>query len=114
MSLLNPSEPAARVRRSGLIVTPRPGARRDGRVPTADEYVADYLTTMRAPLKQRTTFTQAGRSVQHSPGELVIYAPDGSAIRIVELPEGGNQIEHGDRLHAVVRPNVVTLNPHTS
>lgn len=96
------------------IVTPKQDATINGRTPTVDEYVQSYLTKMRAPLKARTMFGQAGRAVIHSNGEGIIYAPDGTPIRVVENPEGGNQIEHGDHLHAVVRPRVVNLTPHTS
>ena len=71
--------------------------------PSLDEYVQAYLLAMRAPLKERTVFTGAGKQVVRSNGERTIYGPKGEPIRVVELPEGGNQIEHGDHLHAVVR-----------
>jgi len=73
------------------------------RTPTLDEYVQAYLTAMRAPVKERTQFTSAGRQVIRSAGERTIYGPKGEPIKVIELPEGGNQIEHGDHLHAVVR-----------
>lgn len=95
-----------------------PGAMklRTGRTPTVHDYVASFLRQMRAPLRERTTFTPAGRTVIHSNGERVLYAPDGTPIRVVEIPgpngSGGNQIEHGDHLHAHVRPETITRSLH--
>jgi len=74
-----------------------------------DRWVQQHLTEMRAPLKKRTMFTVAGRSVQRSAGERIVYGPNGQPVRVVELPEGGNQIEQDDRLHAVVRPQTLRL-----
>ena len=76
--------------------------------PTLDEYVQAFLTQMRAPLKERTVFGRSGRAVVRSSGEQVIYGPNGEPIRVIENPEGGTQIEHGDQLHAVVRPPTIT------
>ena len=85
-----------------------------GRTPTLVEYVEAYVTKMRAPLKERTTFTSAGRTVIHSPGERIIYGPKGQKIRILEL-DNGNLIQHGnergrgvEHQHAHVRPPTVT------
>ena len=85
-----------------------------GRTPTLVEYVEAYVTKMRAPLKERTTFTSAGRTVIHSPGERIIYGPKGQKIRILEL-DNGNLIQHGnergrgvEHQHAHVRPDCVT------
>jgi hypothetical protein len=78
-------------------------------LPTADDLIQHHLLEMRAPLKRRTVFTSAGRSIVSSNGERVVRAPDGTLIRIVELESGGNQIEHGDHLHAVVRPRTIEL-----
>ena len=82
-------------------------------VPNLDDWVQLALTSLRAPLKQRTVFTRAGRSTLHRSGEQVIYGPNGQPVRVIEHPEGGNQIEHGDHLHAVVRPKPVTAHIHT-
>ena len=90
------------------IVIPRTGVRLHGRTPTIHQYVQDYLTKMRAPLREKTVFTPAGRTVLHSDGELIIYSPRGEPILVVEKPEGGTQVEHGDHLHAHVRPQCVT------
>ena len=76
--------------------------------PSADEYVQAFLTQMRAPLRHRTVFGPSGRAVIRSKGEQVIYGPNGEPIRVIEEPEGGTQIEHGDHLHAVMRPRTVT------
>lgn len=72
--------------------------------PTIDEYVQAYLTAMRAPLKQRTMFTSAGRSVVHDSGERILYGPKGEKIRVIEHPGHSTQIEQGDKLHGIVRP----------
>lgn len=93
---------------TGLIV-PSSRVGTGTRTPTIHEYVNAFLRRMRAPLRESTTFTPAGRTTLHRPGERVIFAPSGEPIRIVELPEGGNQIEHGDHLHAHVRAKCVTM-----
>lgn len=86
-------------------------------MPTLDEvvaaaktlpYVEARLLKMRAPLKEKTMFGPAGRQVLHSNGEKMILGPDGEPIKIVEDPLGGVQVEHGDHLHAVIRPRTVT------
>lgn len=59
---------------------------------------------LRAPLKETIISTLAGTMRVRSDGERVIYGPRGEKIRVVEFTEGGNQIEHGEHLHAVVRP----------
>jgi hypothetical protein len=83
-----------------------------GRLPTTLDYVSSYLKMMRAETKKRTMFTRAGRTVVRSPGERIIFSPTGEKIRVTEIPgpeySGGNQVEHGDHLHAHVRPLVVT------
>ena len=76
--------------------------------PTLDDYVAAFLMHMRAPLKQATTFTPAGRTVLHRDGERILYGPRGEKIKVVEDTRHGTHIEHGDHLHAVVRPQSVT------
>jgi hypothetical protein len=78
------------------------------RTPTLDEYVQAFLKAMRAPLKERTQFGPAGRAVIRSNGARTIYGPNGEPIKVVEDPMHGTQIEHGDHLHAVVRPATVT------
>jgi hypothetical protein len=77
--------------------------------PTLDQYVQAYLTSMRAPLKQRTVFTQAGRTVVHESGERILYGPKGEKIRVIEHPGHATQIEHGDHLHGIVRPQPVHI-----
>jgi len=109
--------PASASGRPVRTVTPgatvqRPTLSRD-KVPTVDEYVQAFLTAMRAPLKQKFMSTVAGRVTLRRDGERVIYGPNGAPIRVVEKvnhadgSSGGNQIEHGDRLHAVIRPPTV-------
>ena len=84
-----------------------------------DAWINRHLTEMRAPLRQRrTVFGAAGRFRPIEDGEQVIYGPNGVPVRIIERadPEhrrsSGNQIEHGDHLHAVVRPRPAELRLH--
>ena len=90
------------------LIVPGATAVRGGRKPTTQEYVNAFLRQMRAELREATTFTPAGRTTLHRQGERVLLAPNGEPIRVIELPEGGNQVEHGDHLHAHVRPVCVT------
>lgn len=72
------------------------------------KFVEAHLLEMRAPLKERTMFGPAGRCVLRSKGERTIYGPNGEPIKIVEDEFAGVQVEHGEHLHAVVRPRTVT------
>lgn len=81
--------------------------------PTLDEYVQAFLTSMRAPLKERTQFGPAGRAVIRSDGERVLLGPRGEKIRVIEDTLHGTQVEHGDHLHAVVRPGVMRVRTTT-
>ena len=76
--------------------------------PGVDQFIHDYLTQLRAPLKRSTMFGPAGRQVLRSPGERVILAPNGEPIRIIENPDG-NLIETENSLHSHVRPASVSL-----
>ena len=76
--------------------------------PSIDDYVQAFLTQMRAPLRESTQFGPAGRSVIRRPGERVLLGPRGERIRVLENTEHGTQIEHGEHLHAVVRPTPAT------
>lgn len=76
-------------------------------VPTLDEYVNAYLGAMRAPLRAKTTFGPAGKSTTYAPGERVLYGPKGEKIRVIEHPGGSTQVEVGDQLHGIVRPQPV-------
>lgn len=76
----------------------------------ATDYVGRNVTHFRAPLKERTMFGPAGRAVIHSNGERVIYGPNGQAIaRVIEDPLHGTQVEEAERLHAVVRPQAISI-----
>jgi hypothetical protein len=77
--------------------------------PTLDDYVAAHLAAMRAPLRERTVSTVAGCSVVRSAGERVLLGPRGERIRVIEDVDGGTQVEHGDHLHAVVRPRLLSI-----
>ena len=77
-------------------------------------WVQSHINHLRAPLKSRTMFGPAGRAVIRSKGERVIFGPDGQPVHVIELPEGGTQIEHDDErgdyhLHAAIRPQPITL-----
>ena len=76
---------------------------------TADDYIAAAMQELRADLRERTIFGPAGRAVVRYSGERRIVAPDGTPIKIIELPEGGNQIETDHSLHAHVRPQPIRL-----
>ncbi len=76
--------------------------------PTLDQYVGAFLTAMRAQPKERTQFGPAGRAVIRSKGERIIYGPNGERIRVVEDELHGTQVEHGDHLHAVGRPQIIS------
>jgi hypothetical protein len=77
------------------------------------DFVARNVTRMRAPLKERIVFTSAGRTVIHSAGERVLYGPNGAVLcKITENETHGVQVEEADRLHAVIRPQVVTARNH--
>ena len=77
--------------------------------PAVKAYVERYLMAMRAPLTKKTMFTSAGRSTQLSNGERILLGPNGQKIRVIEDPMHGTQIEHGEHLHAVIRPQVVEI-----
>lgn len=77
--------------------------------PTLDEYVEAFMHSMRAPLKAKTVFGPAGRQVVHESGERILYGPKGEKIRVIEQPGHSTQIEAGDRLHGVVRPQPVRM-----
>lgn len=70
-----------------------------------DAFVAANLTRLRAPLKRATVFGPAGRWVRRRTGERIIYAPNGTPIRVVQYIDGGTAVEHGsDHRSAVARP----------
>jgi len=77
--------------------------------PSVDQYVQAFLTAMRAPLKERTQFSSAGRQVIRSKGERIIYGPNGHPIRVVDDELHGTHIEHDDRVHVVVRPRPASV-----
>ena len=64
---------------------------------------------LRAPLKETIISTSSRTMRVHSTGQRTIYSPRGEPILVVEFPEGGNQIEHGDHLHAAIRPDAAAV-----
>jgi hypothetical protein len=77
--------------------------------PSLDEYVQAYLKVMRAPLKEKTVFGPNGRCVVRSRGEQILFGPKGEKIRVIEDPSHNTQIEVGDQLHGVARPQALNL-----
>ena len=78
-------------------------------MPTAEDFIQAALKSLRAPLKEKYVSTQAGHTRHKTSGERILYAPNGEPLRVIEDPYGGTQIEHGNSLHAVVRPKTATL-----
>lgn len=80
-----------------------------------DRWVQKHLFAMRAdPRQRRTVIGPAGTFRPLEDGETVLYAPDGTPVRVVERigehgEVSGNQVEHGDVLHAVVRPRTLRV-----
>lgn len=52
-----------------------------------------------------------GRAVQvHTPGERVLHLPNGATVKVTTDDSGVvTQIEEDESLHAVARPNTLTL-----
>jgi hypothetical protein len=78
-------------------------------MPTAEDFIQAALTALRAPLKEKFVSTAAGNTRHKTSGERTLYAPNGEPLRVIEDPSGGTQIEHGNSLHAVVRPKTAIL-----
>ena len=78
-----------------------------------DAYVQKHLQQFEAELRSKTIFGRAGRAVVRTQGERIVVAPNGARIRVVQLPagvgSGHTQVEHGDHLHAHVRPTPLNL-----
>ena len=78
-----------------------------------DAYVQAHLKQFEAELRAKTMFGPAGKQVIRSQGERIVVAPNGARIRVVQLPAGAGsghtQVEHGDHVHAHVRPDSLNL-----
>jgi hypothetical protein len=78
-----------------------------------DAYIQRHLTEYQAELRAKTMFGPAGKQVIRHQGERVVLAPNGAKIRVIQLPAGAGightQVEHGDHLHANVRPDPLNL-----
>ena len=98
---------------ASAIIVPK-GIGTSGRAPSTTEYVESFIRQMRAPLRERTVFTQAGRGVVRSAGERTIYDSKGRPIRVIELPEGGNIIQHGNDKGRGVEHQHVNVRPRTA
>jgi hypothetical protein len=78
------------------------------------QFVANNVTRMRAPLREKTIFGPAGKAIVHGKGERIIYGPNGAPLcKVVEDELHGCQIEEDERLHAVVRPSTYTSSART-
>lgn len=84
--------------RRSATLTPMPAT------PTLDEYVNAFLMGMRAQPTERTAFTSAGRHTERTTGERILYGPKGEKIRVLEDENRNTQVEVGDQLHGVARP----------
>lgn len=65
---------------------------------------APFNGELRAQVRTKFVSTSAGNTHLTLQGERVILGPTGEKIRVVEMPTGGNIIEHGDHQHAAIRP----------
>ena len=78
-----------------------------------DAYIQKHLAEYQAELRAKTMFGPAGKQVIRSQGERIVIAPNGARIRVVQLPAGSGightQVEHGDHVHANVRPDPLNL-----
>jgi hypothetical protein len=77
---------------------------------TTDAFVQRHLTELRnRELRHRFISTVAGRVRLRLDTERMLRGPDGQAIRVIEDIKHGTHIEHGDHLHAVVRPSTLRM-----
>jgi len=76
-------------------------------------YIERHIRQYQAELRSKTVFGRAGRAVIRTQGERIVLGPNGERIRVVQLPAGDGpghtQVEHGDHVHANIRPNPLTL-----
>lgn len=58
--------------------------------------------------RTRTVFTAAGRIGVATPGEKVLYLPNGVAVKVTTDESGtATQVEEANELHAIVRPRSI-------
>lgn len=62
--------------------------------------------------RSRTVFTVAGRVGVATPGEKIIYLPNGVAVKVTTDESGtSTQVEEDEALHAIVRPRSIKASP---
>jgi Arc/MetJ family transcription regulator len=82
----------------------------DPRFWTIDETLARAMSAFRAKRGERTIYTAAGRSTVRTPGERVLYLPNGRHVKVSVDDSGtATQVEDAENLHAIVRPGAITV-----
>lgn len=76
--------------------------------PTVGEYVAAAMSAFKAERRQKMVHA-GGRGMQvHTPGERVLYLPNGVAVKVSVDDSGiATQVEDDEALHAIVRPHPI-------
>ena len=62
--------------------------------------------------KTKTVFTVAGRVGVATPGEKILYLPNGASVKVTTDESGtATQVEEDEALHAIVRPKAIKASP---
>lgn len=77
---------------------------------TTEQIIALAVDKFATPRGAKTIHA-GGRSVRvHTPGERVLHLPNGATVKVMTDDSGVvTQIEEDEAMHAVVRPNTLTL-----
>jgi hypothetical protein len=77
-------------------------------VATTGDYVAAFMSAFKAPRGEKMVHA-GGRGMRiRTPGERVIYLPNGHAVKVTVDDSGvATQIEEDEALHAIVRPEPI-------
>lgn len=77
---------------------------------TTEQIIQAAVAKFAAPRGERVISTSARTMRVHTPGERVLYLPNGACVKITTDASGvATQVEEDDALHAVVRPKPVNL-----
>jgi hypothetical protein len=77
-----------------------------------DILVEAHLKTMRAKRGRRFIHAGGRGMTVRTPGDHVLYLPNGDHIRVTTDDSGvATQVEQDERLHAVVRPHTIHITP---
>ena len=87
-------------------------------VVTTEQIIEKALKTMptgtdpfRAPRGSKTIWAGKGRMRVRTPGERILYLPNGVAVKVTTDDSGiATQIEEVEALHAIARPKSIHLN----